>query len=349
MRVWWVPVAVAVASLSAGLLIGPVADAPVDGSANAAEPLAVSVGPMAGTVAKGPTLVFGSFNICKTDCAAPAPPWEVRRDRVARVITESGVDVVGLQEATFWPTAHAKTQLLDVQVLLAPAGYVLPAFTPDSDECKWTSADAKACTHTTGVLFNSRTVRQVTLPNGMPSAGTLPMSEIVGGLTPDAAPRKVTWAYLEGLNGTRPFLVLAVHTSNLKDPANEAGRVAFGSALTGWVEAFNQQHAMAGTPIVLLADLNSYRKRQPQGAQQVLIDSGWVDAGTAPVKRNVQYSTINYNPLLAMTEQGFPPKPYVFHTSRKSPVLDATRIDYVMARRCRRHSRRLRGRHPPQP
>ena len=59
---------------------------------------------------------------------------------------------------------------------------------------------------------------------------------------------------------------------------------------------------------------------------------GWTDAATAPTKRNVQFSTINYNPLLGLSEQGFPTKPYEFRTSKKNPVLNATRIDYVMAK-----------------
>ena len=53
------------------------------------------------------TLVFASWNVCKVGCAAPAPSWEIRRDRVARVIAESGADVIGLQEATNNPTATA--------------------------------------------------------------------------------------------------------------------------------------------------------------------------------------------------------------------------------------------------
>jgi endonuclease/exonuclease/phosphatase family metal-dependent hydrolase len=338
---WTAPVVIAlgtaslavatVASLPSPVPVGPYALERTARPADA-QPVTVAVTPLAATVAVGPQLVFATFNVCKVDCAAPAPSWDVRRDRVARVIVESGLDVVGLQEVTFNPTSTAKTQLLDVQNLVAPRGFVSPTFTKDSDQCRWTAPGAKACTHTTGLLFNSATVRQATTPNGTPSAGTLPMSDIAAGLTPDAAPRKVTWAYLEGLNGTGPFLALSVHTESAKDSANEASRVAFGAALDGWVLAWDAAHGMTGVPTVLMADLNSYRKRQPEGVQQVLANGGWLDTATAPVKRNVEYSTINYNPLLGLTEQGFPPKPYQFRTSKKNPVLDATRIDYVLAK-----------------
>ena len=46
------------------------------------------------------TLTFLSFNMCKAECDGPAPEWSVRRDRIARVISESGASVVGVQEAT---------------------------------------------------------------------------------------------------------------------------------------------------------------------------------------------------------------------------------------------------------
>jgi endonuclease/exonuclease/phosphatase family metal-dependent hydrolase len=298
------------------------------------EPVTVSIQPLAGTVAAatGPTLVFATFNVCKTDCAAPAPPWDVRRDRIARTIAEASPDVIGLQEATFQPTTFAKTQLMDIENLLAPFGYVAPTMTADSDTCHWTAVNPHACTHGTGLLFRADRVRQVATPNGTPSAGTLPMSAIAPGLAPDSAPRKVAWAYLQGTSGTGTFLAVAVHTSNLKDADNEASRLAFGTALDAWLDAHNAAHAMAGVPVVLLADLNSYAKRQPHGVQQILRDAGWLDAATATQRRNVQYSTINYNPQLALNEQGFPAKPYEFKPTRRNPVVDATRIDYVMAR-----------------
>jgi endonuclease/exonuclease/phosphatase family metal-dependent hydrolase len=279
--------------------------------------LALQAPAEAATRSGSPALVFASYNVCKTDCAAPAPSWDIRRDRVARTIVESSVDVVGLQEATHWPTSNAKTQFLDIQNLTAPYGFKSPEYTNDSDECRWTAANPRPCTHTTGMLFNTKTVQQMTTPNGTPSAGTMPMSRIAAGLTADAAPRKVVWAYLKGLNGAGPFLALSVHVSTLKDPANEASRIAFGASLDAWVQALNDAHGMSGVPVILMADLNSYRKRQPQGVQTTLTNAGWADAANAPVKRNVQYSTINYNPLL-LAEQGFPKKPYKFKTSRRA-------------------------------
>ncbi|MSW80646.1 MAG: hypothetical protein F2840_05790 [Actinobacteria bacterium] len=293
--------------------------------------LALQAPAEAATRVGSPALVFATFNVCKTDCAAPAPSWDIRRDRVARTIIESSVDVVGLQEATHWPTSTAKTQFLDIQNLTAPHGFVAPTYTADSDECRWTAANPRPCTHTTGLLFKSSTVQQISTPNGTPSAGTVPMSRIAAGLTADAAPRKMVWAYLKGLNGAGPFLALSVHVSTFKDPANEASRIAFGAGLDGWVQALNDAHGMSGVPVVLMADLNSYRKRQPQGVQTTLTNAGWADAANAPVKRNVEYSTINYNPLL-LAEQGFPKKPYTFTTSKRRPVLDATRIDYILTK-----------------
>lgn len=298
-----------------------------------AEPVptvSVTAPPQAGTV--GASLVVASFNVCKVSCDAPAPSWDVRRERVARVITESGLDVVGLQEVTFNPTAYAKTQFLDVQNLVRPAGFVAPTMPASADQCRWTASNPHPCDHTTGIVYNTRSVTQATTSNGSPSAGTVPASAIAGGLDSASAVRKVAWAYLQGNNGAGPFLVLSIHTSNGKDAATEASRIALGQALGPWADAWNASHGMAGVPTIMLGDLNSYKKRQPNGVQQVLVDNGWLDAATAPERRNVQYSTINHNPKLAASEQGFPRSPYIFRTSKNNPVLDATRIDYVMAR-----------------
>jgi endonuclease/exonuclease/phosphatase family metal-dependent hydrolase len=265
-------------------------------------------------------LAFGTYNICKTDCAAPAPGWDVRRERVARVINESNVDVIGLQEATWQPTAFAKTQLQDVANLLQPGGYVSPTFSKGSQECAWTREDPHKCTHTAALFFKSATVHQVVTPNGTPSAGVTNAGTIAAGLDEESGSREVAWAYLQGLNGVGPFLAVSAHTSTFKDDVHEASRVQFANILTAWTQAMNNLHGLPGVPVVLMADLNSYEMRQPQGAQKVLINSGWADSAATPNIKNERYSTINYNSLTG--DNGFPAKPYLF----KRP---ATRVDYI--------------------
>lgn len=353
---WAVPAIVGVSALSLGALLlasapaapdastlGPVGMAGATVSSAPAEPApedteATAVVAVQAATVQGPSLVFASFNVCKVDCAPPAPSWDVRRDRVARIINETGADVIGLQEATNNPTTTAKTQAEDIANLAAAGGFRTPQYPIEANECRRPRnaagqlAGPSPCDNTAMLLYRASTVQQVDLAGGRPSAGILLTSSIAPAVDPLSAIRSVAWAYLQGTNGTGPFLAVSMHTDSAKTAEAEASRVAIGSALDDWAAAWNAQHGMTGTPVVLMADLNSYRKRQPQGVQQVLVDEGWVDAAEAPQKRNVQFSTINYNPLLGVNEQGFPAKPYEFRTSRKKPVLDATRIDYVMAK-----------------
>lgn len=349
---WVVPTAVGigVASLAALMIaaapepapvtspdLGPVGMASVSApQAESAEPASV-VAVQAATV-QGPSLVFGSFNVCKVSCAAPAPPWDVRRERVARVIAETGADVIGVQEATNNATSTARTQAEDVANIAAPAGYRTPVYPIEANECRRPRDSAgqlagpSPCDNTAMLLYKDATVDQVALPGGQPSAGIVLTSTITPAVDPLSAMRSVAWAYLQGTNGTGPFLAVSLHTDSAKTPEAEASRGAIAAALDAWAQGWNAARGMVGAPVVLMADLNSYAKRQPNGAQQVLVDGGWTDAATAPTKRNVQFSTINYNPLLGLNEQGFPVRPYEFRTSKKNPVLNATRIDYVMAK-----------------
>jgi endonuclease/exonuclease/phosphatase family metal-dependent hydrolase len=140
----------------------------------------------------------------------------------------------------------------------------------------------------------------------------------------------VAWAYLRGKNGAGPFLAISLHLDSSKEVIAENSRIAVGQALSGWVNLMNSIQGMSGTPTILMADLNSYAKRQPNGAQKGLTSAGWIDAHTARSRRNVQYSTINYNPRLGEGAQGFPSAPYQFQKSRKNPKGEASRIDYIM-------------------
>ena len=285
----------------------------------------------AGTI----NLVFASWNVCKTDCAPPAPPWDVRRERVARVIAESGADVIGVQEATNNPTSTAKTQLEDVANIAAPAGYALPAYSLDSNECRRPRdaagqlAGPSPCNNTAGLLFKTSSVAQMSFANGAPSAGIAQYGSIVPGSDAESASRSVMWAYLRPIAGSKPFLAISLHTINATTPEAEASRVGLGAALGNWVAAMNAQREIPGTPAILMADLNSYAKRQPQGAQFQLTQNGWVDAMSTKTLRNVNYSSINYNPKLGLAEQGFPAKPYKFKKTGQNPTGNATRIDYI--------------------
>ncbi|MDP1878959.1 MAG: endonuclease/exonuclease/phosphatase family protein [Actinomycetota bacterium] len=288
------------------------------------------------SVAAG-SLVFASFNVCgakpgPTQCTNGATPWESRREKVARVIAESGADVLGLQEVTNNATAGVKTQVEDVARLIAPSGYV-PISVADADnECRRPRdaagqlAGPSPCETTALLAYKTSTVSVFPTPQGS-STGRVMLQSIAPGIDPGSANRSVEWAYLRGNNGAGPFLAISLHTDSDKGAGAEAARVAVGLALAGWVGNVNASRGMTGTPVILMADLNSYAARQPNGVQKMLTNTGWVDAFTAKIKKNVQYPTINSNP--ANGNNGFPVNPYMARPNKKNPKGYATRIDYI--------------------
>lgn len=275
-------------------------------------------------------LTFVQFNVCKTQCDAPAPSWDVRRDRVERTLVATTADVIGVNEATNYATSTAKTQWQDIQNLMAPHGYT--AIKAVKDECERPRdangqlAGASPCEHTTGLLYNTATVTEINTPTGSPSSGAVMVGTIAPGIDAESGAREANWGFLQAKDGsTPPFLAISLHLSTIKDATHENSRVAAAQALAGWA---NSKVAEAGlpatTPIVLMADLNSYAKRQPNGAQKVLTDNGWIDAITAPKVVNPRWSSINETP----TTVPWSGKVY-FYYSTKNPV---TRIDYIMGR-----------------
>ncbi len=290
--------------------------------------LAVLAGGLAtpAAAAPAPTLTFATFNVCKSECAPPAPAWSVRRDRVANVIEASGADVIGLQEATNWPvgtqtsTAAGRErsvslpQWQDIANLSAPAGYVAPV--QDGPRCRVDFA----CTHTARLMFNGRTVQQADVSGS--SAGDATLGEIARtGTAADS--RQVAWAYLQGRNGAGPFLALSAHLETAKTAAGEASRVAFGRGLDAWVVRMNAERGVPGLPVVLMGDFNSYDARQPHGIQRVLRDAGWQDAWNAPSRTNIGINSVNYSPT---SRSGWPVRPI------RNPSGVASRIDYIVFR-----------------
>jgi endonuclease/exonuclease/phosphatase family metal-dependent hydrolase len=284
------------------------------------------------------TLVFASYNVCgakpgPAQCTNGATPWESRREKSARVIAESGADVLGLQEVNNQPTAGVKTHTEDVTRLIAPAGYVPVTIADADNECRRPRdaagqlAGPSPCETTAMLAYKSSTVSQFTTPQGS-NAGRVMLQSIAGPMDPGSATRSVEWGYLKGNNGAGPFLAISLHTDSDKGAGAEAARVAVGNALAGWVTALNASRGMTGTPVILMADLNSYAVRQPNGIQKVLTNAGWIDAFTAKVKKNVQYPTINSNP--SNGNNGFPAAPFMARPNKKNPKGYATRIDYIM-------------------
>ncbi len=257
-----------------------------------------------------PTLTVATWNICKLDCPAPAPSWDVRRLRVARVIAASGADIISLNEATNNATANG-TQWDDVQRLVARDGYVAPVI--DDDRCQ------RQCDHTARLLFRASSVRQLDLAGAATTAGSWPIDQIAPAVQSYPL-RQVSWAYLVGADGAGVVLAISAHLTNDKSAAGERDRVAFGRALSDWVARMNAERGLDGAPAILMGDLNSFDERQPRGVQRILRSAGWTDAHTAPVRRNIDVHTINY------LNGGWPAKPV------RSAGRPANRIDYILLR-----------------
>ena len=277
-------------------------------------------------------VTVASFNICKVSCAG-APSWEVRRDRVSRVIGESGASIVGLQESTNNSVANAKTQALDVAQLASAHGYAVPVVESSANQCQRPRdengqlAGPNPCDNTTQLLYKTSDFSQTASVFGSAMAGTYQLGNLVAGQDPDSAKRSVQWAYLQNNVTGKNLLAIALHTDNDKSDVSETSREIIGEGLDEWVAQKNAETRMGGVPAVLLADLNSFDKRQPNGVQQRLRKNGWVDSFEAPTKKNIQYSTINYSDNLET--QAFPPKPIKWEKTKSNPEGAATRIDYI--------------------
>lgn len=266
-------------------------------------------------------ITFLTFNTCHSDCKGPAPSWDMRRERIANVIVESGAEVIGLQEVTNWQVASSTTQWNDIQNLVSTDGFVGPLISEEFNDCAKSQNDP--CVDTARILFNSKQLDQSKTVNGLPAAGYATLGAIAPGIELNARNRSVAWAYLLNSEG-KSILTISLHMDSDKTAGAESARREVAQRLNLWIEDLNQRLGIEPSAVVLMADLNSYDARQPEGAQTVLLREGWIDAWDTPDRRNIMYSTINYTPD---TQQygGWPPRPRLF-----SEI--ATRIDYIFAR-----------------
>jgi endonuclease/exonuclease/phosphatase family metal-dependent hydrolase len=283
---------------------------------SAAPTLMVSEPTIAPTILPVPTLTFATFNIAKPT-NYDLPSWKKRREAIGRTINESNSDVIGLQEATAIRVAGEGGARMrhwqDVKKMASEGGYV--ATKVEEDTC------TSSCVNTAKILFKADKVRQVELPNGMASAGSGKLSDIVGGLR-YAKNREFSWAYLEGLNGTGTFLAMSLHLNNQTNARGKKDRDLVGKELTKWAEELNEARGLTGVPMVLMGDLNSYLNREPKGMIYELLEDGWQDSFNSPVNEFKFFEDAYTTSYTGNSQSGWPKRPI----TSSNPV----RIDYVM-------------------
>jgi endonuclease/exonuclease/phosphatase family metal-dependent hydrolase len=284
---------------------------------SAAPTLVVTEPSISPTILPIPNLTFATFNIAKPNNTA-VPAWKKRREAIGRTINESNSDVIGLQEATqirvVGEGGARMTHWQDIQAMSAAGGY-LPT-TTEVDTC-----DPNSCIHSAHILYKADKVKQVDLPEGIPSAGQGRLTDIVDGLR-YAKTREFSWAYLEGLNGTGVFLAVSLHLNNEKNARGKKDRELVGSAFTKWAEDLNKASGLEGVPMILMGDFNSYDNREPKGMLFELAEDGWLDSFNAPTNEYKFFGDAYTTSYTGGNRSGWPKRPI---TSS-----DPVRIDYVM-------------------
>jgi endonuclease/exonuclease/phosphatase family metal-dependent hydrolase len=281
-------------------------------------PTLVVTEPSVAPIPVSPDLTFATYNIAKPT-NNQVPKWANRREAIAKTINESNSDVVGLQEATAnmvtGVDGKRMTHWDDVQALTAPAGYVSAKIEVN------TCGGNYSCIHSAHILYRTASVKQLEFSESLPSAGQGTLSDITDGLK-YAKKREFSWAYLEGLNGTGPFLAVSVHLNNETSKVGKADRQKLGTALTPWVEALNKERGLEGIPMVLMGDFNSYAGREPKGMAYQLMQSGWTDSFNASTDAYQLFAEAYTTSYTKGNRSGWPKKPI----TSGNPV----RIDYIM-------------------
>lgn len=134
--------------------------------------------------------------------------------------------------------------------------------------------------------------------------------------------RNLMWAVLQHKASGTPLLAASIHLPNEKSPAAEKYRKSLAAAIPVQLRASTRELGL-NPPTVLMGDFNSFRARQPRGAQWLLGRSGFRDAFAAPKKVNADISTANVTP----DRNSWPARP--------RRLDEPARIDYVMFNRGR--------------
>lgn len=250
------------------------------------------------TTPDGDPLRVGSYNIQCANCRA----WGPRRQAVVSTIVNSGLDVVGLQEAS-----HAllkgtnRTQFEDVARLLAPAGYRLTNLTRfncrNAERPKKCKPVQRGASGAVRIAYKTATVRLI-------SQGSQQLADLPG----IGRDRYVAWAVFEHrINGKR-FLFTSTHLEPRNDPAGSRTFYTIRNAQARKVVQTIAAHR-GGLPAIAVGDYNSTKWDAPTNAPyDIMRAAGFIDplgngyrstspSGSATVEKRIHTEYSSYNNL----------------------------------------------------
>ena len=255
-----------------------------------------------------------TYNVMKTTRMPAKWPWSKRRAALVRTVEDASPDVLVVQEANTqrW---RGSMHITDVRQSLDGLGYQIAS--ADYSHC------TSGCTRGAHIFFKTSRMALAAIPSGRPPAGMSGMSTIADVGFGGTQDRNASWAFLTPLGSSRTTLFISVHLPTEKTRNGERLRVAVARRLRPWADELIERSGLSDVGIVIGGDFNSYARRQPRGAQNVLAKSGLIDGYSAPERVNAHRSTVNYTPR-TRKYGGFPPRP---HRYRRN----TTRIDYIFS------------------
>lgn len=265
--------------------------------------------------AADPVVRMATYNICKKACGKGKFSWAHRRLALVRTVDSVRPDVLAIQEANtqVW---NGIRHIDDVVNLLGSIGYQISS--TNYENC------TLGCTRGAHVFYNPARMHIAALPNPAVAVGMTGLSTIAQTPFGGVQDRAVSWAFLSRNESDRVTMYVSVHLPTEKSAFSESLRVAIAANLRGWANGIIQASGVAAD-LVVAGDFNSYARRQPFGAQQVLSTSGaLIDGYAAPVKVNANFGTVNMAPKIKKYK-GFPPRPYYYAKT------DPARIDYIFS------------------
>lgn len=256
-----------------------------------------------------------TYNIAKSTIGKGKFSWSHRRKALVRAVNSASPDVLLVQEANtkLW---HGIKHVEDVRNLMASIGYRITSTNYNS--C------TPGCTRGAHIFYDPKRMALSNLPNDDVTVGMTGLSVIAQTWHSSIQDRGVSWAFLTPIGSSRATMYVSVHLPTQKNAVGEALRVAIAKRLRPWANAIIRASGLAKAELVIGGDFNSYDRRQPAGAQDVVAEAGLIDGYTAPVKVNFHFGSINNAPKIAKYK-GFPPRPYYY------AKIDPCRIDYIFS------------------